>query len=195
MDTEIDFNKLWNQKKGPEKNPSGLKNALKKVKRKKISRIIMLVFLLLCTIAFLLLIRNTYTPKLFTTELGYFFILSAIVMMLLIYSRVINFQKHQQPDIDSRRFLHSLENIYKLEFFISGKIIRWYFILLSLGVCLVIYEFVIPMETSLKILTYALTIGWLAFNWFYIKPQIIKKRQKEFHQINEKISALKKQLE
>jgi hypothetical protein len=49
------------------------------------------------------------------------------------------------------------------------------------------FEYVLRMTLLDGLLTYGITGLWIAFNWFYLKPKIIKKQQQK---LNDSIAAL-----
>ncbi len=51
-----------------------------------------------------------------------------------------------------------------------------YFIILSLGIGLYLFEYVSKMTRFWGIFTYAITLLWIAINWFYLRPKTIKKQ-------------------
>jgi hypothetical protein len=48
------------------------------------------------------------------------------------------------------------------------------------------FEYVLRMTLLDGLLTYGITGLWIAFNWFYLKPKIIKKQQQK---LNDSIAA------
>ena len=69
-----------------------------------------------------------------------------------------------------------------------------YFILLSLGIALYMYEYTQRMSTFWGIFTYAITSIWILFNWFYLRPKQIKKQRAKLDAIIAKFEMVNNQL-
>ena len=71
-----------------------------------------------------------------------------------------------------------------------------YFIILSLGIGLYLFEYVSRMTITWGIITYAITILWFTINWFYLRPKTITKQNAklnkllvEFEKLNNQMNA------
>jgi hypothetical protein len=62
-----------------------------------------------------------------------------------------------------------------------------YFILLGLGLVLYMIEYALRMSLTGAVLTYGITCLWIAINWFYFRPRIIRKQQQN---LNDTITAI-----
>jgi hypothetical protein len=79
--------------------------------------------------------------------------------------------------------------------FLQKKILTAYFILLSAGLLLYIYEYARRMSAAGFFATYGITIAWVLFNWWYIRPRTIRKQQLQLNQLIDQLTALTKQFE
>ena len=51
------------------------------------------------------------------------------------------------------------------------------------------------MTVFYALITYGITLLWIAFNWFYIRPKQIAKQQDKINGLIEKFEAINHQLE
>jgi hypothetical protein len=70
----------------------------------------------------------------------------------------------------------------------------FYFIALTIGICLYMYEYASRMTFLGASLAYGLTLLWMAINWFFILPKQIKKQQFKINSLIEKFEEINKQL-
>ena len=57
------------------------------------------------------------------------------------------------------------------------------------------YEYASRMSALGASLTYGITLLWMLFNWFYIRPKQIKKQQEKINDLIEKFEEVNHQLE
>jgi hypothetical protein len=50
------------------------------------------------------------------------------------------------------------------------------------------------MTMTAGIITYAVTLAWIVFNWFYLRPKTIKKQQAKLDDLISKFERINKQL-
>jgi hypothetical protein len=75
------------------------------------------------------------------------------------------------------------------------KMLGFYFITLSLGICLYMYEYISRMTNVGAFFSYLITLTWIGFNWFYLRPKTIKKQQTKLNELISKFETLNKQLD
>jgi hypothetical protein len=68
-----------------------------------------------------------------------------------------------------------------------------YFVILSAGICLYMYEYTARMTTAWAILAYTITSAWIIFNWLYTKPKTIKKQQSKLNDLITKFENISNQ--
>ena len=91
----------------------------------------------------------------------------------------------------SREYLHLLQ---QKKTTLQTKIISIYFLLWSAGLGLYFYEYTLLMSPLGAFLAYSLTALWMAFNWCFLRPRIIKKQQGELQTLLEELKSLGGQL-
>ena len=69
-----------------------------------------------------------------------------------------------------------------------------YFVLLSLGLCLYMYEYTFARSWPTGIAAYVGLAGWIALNWFYFRPRILRKDKQRLEQFIGRNKGLRQQL-
>lgn len=183
-----DLKGLWQQSEN--ENVPSAKEILSKVEsnRKKILfKNISLIGILLFTFGFILWIGLHYDFELATTRIGIIITLIAIMIGIIFNTGSISsLIKQSDPTLNNNSYLVQMINYRNNQRRIQTKGMVLYFILLTVGMILYLYEFALRSLTF-GIIAYSITLGWIAFNWFYVRKRTIAKQEKE---INEQIRAL-----
>jgi len=158
-------------------------------KKKNLIKLVVANVSLLFTSAFIIWIWYFYDPTFVTTKIGIALVILAMVLFIAVYNNIIPFLLKRTQNNNTKDYLNQLLNLKKKQKFLQSYMLNIYFILLFTGICLYLYEFVFKMPLSGGILTYGITLLWIAINWFYFRPRIIKKQEKE---INQLINAFKR---
>ena len=66
--------------------------------------------------------------------------------------------------------------------------------MLTVGICLYMIEPTMRMSLNGQILAYVVTLAWVALNWFYIRPRMIKKQQGKINDLIERFGKLQEQI-
>ncbi|MCD8540450.1 MAG: hypothetical protein LRY55_12305 [Leadbetterella sp.] len=91
--------------------------------------------------------------------------------------------------------MEKLLTIKRREAFLYRQIMNLYFILLSLGISLYMYEFAARMELKWGLLAYGITFLWLGFNWWVLRPKQIRKEQEKISAIIDRLGEVQQQFE
>ena len=195
MDDNINFDELWAQQKTgtPDKETLLLKVA--KFKKANYRKIILTNLSLMATAIFIVWVWLYFQPQLLTTKIGIVLIIIAILLFLGAYNQSLGLLKNPNTTITNNEYLKNLLALKAKQHFIQTTVLNLYFILLSIGIGLYMYEYARRMPIWGGILTYAITGLWLAFNWFYLRPRFIKKQQDKINEIISKFEAIQKQLD
>jgi hypothetical protein len=94
---------------------------------------------------------------------------------------------------DNAGYLQHLIAIRNKQKFLQTTMMNLYFVLLSAGIGLYMYECTSRMSAWSCILAWSVTIAWIAFNWFYIRPRTIKKQQAKTNDLIAKSEAVNRQ--
>ena len=138
----------------------------------------MLVSRMVCIIVLVLYI----TRQLLNTKIGVILCIAAIVMQITASGKIV-LLNNSNPQNSNTEYLEQLLLFKKKQVFLQSTIMNIYFILLSLGILLYMIEYTIRMNILAGLLTYIITSLWMLFNWFYLRPKIIKKQQQKLNEI------------
>jgi len=195
MDNNIDFKDLWAKQTISPFNTNDLFSKLNRLKRTSLRKLIIANVLLIATCVFIMFIWYYYQPKLITTKIGIVVCILAMVIYLFAYNQFFPLLKtidYKQSNIE---YLQDLISIKTKQHFLQSTMLRLYFIMLSSGLCLYLYEYSLMMPTFWAILSYTVTLAWIGYNWFYIRPKIIKKQQIKIDDLISKFENVKRQLQ
>jgi predicted signal transduction protein with EAL and GGDEF domain len=195
MDNNIDFKNLWKQQAVSSPNIEDLFSKLKHFKRVSIRKLIITNVLLIATSVFILFIWYRYQPEFISTKIGIILVILAMVIYLFVYNRLAGFYKTIDGTLSNSEYLQKLISIKAKQHFLQSTMLSLYFIMLGLGLSLYMYEYVSRMTTFWGIFSYALTLGWIGFTWFYLRPKEIKKEQARVNDLIAKFEAVNKQLD
>jgi len=194
MDNNIDFKDLWNKQAVSQPNKEDLLSRLNKFKISSLRRLIISNVLLIATSAFIIFIWYYYQPQLITTKIGIVLTILAMVIYLFNYNKLFSSYKAIDNTQSNNEYLQKLISIRTKQQFMQSTMLSLYFIILSLGICLYIYEYTSRMTTFWAIFAYSITLTWIAFNWFYIRPRQIKKQETKINELISKFETINKQL-
>lgn len=194
MSNNIDFKDLWAKQKTVAPNPEIVKSEFNKMKKINLRKLIATNLLLFATAAGIILIWIYFQPQFLSTKLGIIITILAMVLFLLAYNKSYALYKNDEKSQSNSDYLKTLLTIKAKQQFMETTMLNGYFILLSLGIGLYMYEYAIRMKPLWGIVTYAVTAIWILFNWVYLRPKQIKKQQAKLNTIIEKFEKLNKQI-
>ncbi|MBX2951886.1 MAG: hypothetical protein KF870_05240 [Leadbetterella sp.] len=184
----MDFNDIWKARAVPGPDVQALYSKIKNYRTRRLRRLVLTNICLVLTSVFIASIGFWIQPERLTTWAGILVAILAMVTFLLVYNRMIPLYRALDDHSDSHRFMDTLLTVKKKEAFLNRQMMNLYFFLLSLGLALYMYEYVIRMELKWAVLTYTVMFAWIGFNWWVIRPRQIRKEQ-------EKISSIITRLE
>lgn len=194
MDNNIDFTAIWQQQKVVQPNIDELQHKLNRFKNNNLRKLVVSNIILIITIVFVVLIWHKYQPQYLTTKIGIVLVILAMVIFLLNYNK----QFSSLNKIDNTRtisdYLKSLTELKTKQKYIQSTMLSLYFIMLSSGIGLYMYEYTSMMTIFWAIFAYGITLTWIGLNWFYIRPKIIKKKQAKLNELISKFEAVNNQL-
>jgi hypothetical protein len=101
-------------------------------------------------------------------------------------------QKNLSLDVDS--YIKQMLAMKQQQELSQTKILSGYYALLTVGVAFYVYEPASQMELLQQSFTWLITLGWLAFVWFYLRPRAIKKQKEKFDFAITKLQSITGQL-
>ena len=194
MDNNIDFKNLWKQQAVSPPNIEDLFSKLKHFKKVSLRKLIITNVLLIATCVFILFIWYWYQPEFISTKIGIILMVLAMVIYLFAYNKLIGFYKTIDADQSNSEYLQKLISIKTKQQFLQTAMMRFYFMLLGLGLCSYMYEYASRMTIVWGIIAYGVSLAWMAFVWFYLRPKQISKEQAKVNGLIAKFEVVNKQL-
>jgi len=195
MDDNIDFKDLWRQQAVSPPNMEELLSKLKNFKRISMRKLILTNAGLIATCVLYLFIWYRDQPEFISTKIGIVLMILAMVIYLFAYNKIAWFYKTIDVTQNNSDYLQKLISIKTKQKFLHCTMMRLYFILLTSGLCLFMYESACRMASFWAIFYYVVMLGCMGLVWFYIGPKIIKKEQVKIDGLIVKFEAVNKQLE
>ena len=162
-----------------------IRNARIKMIRRNIigGSILCLTFFYICFIGWY------YHFEQWTTRVGIVITLIAIVMGVVFNTWLVQLLlKQSDLTLDNKAYLQQLIQYRNTQHFIHTKGIALYYILLTVGIMLYMVEFA-KRNIYFGIFAYTLTLGWIAFSWFYI---LRKRKTSQDKEINDQIENIER---
>ena len=159
--------------------------------RKKMMRKSMLgVITLLLTFIFISFIGFYYDFELWTTKAGIIITLISICLGVFFTGGMAKLLIKKADDtLDNTSYLEKLKELQLKQRFFQTTGITIYFILLTAGILLYMYEFA-ARDLTFGAIAYSITLAWIAFNWFYLRKRTIAKQEKVINEQIERIERL-----
>ena len=193
-DKTIDFKDLWKKQTVNEPNIDDILMRLKQFKKANLRSLWKTNILLFATSAFILFVWYHYQPQFISSKIGIVLAILAMAMYVAVYNRLLKDFKHIDATQTNREYLEKLILIKRKQQFMQSTMLSWYFVLLLVGICLYMYEYTSRMTVLYAMVTYAVTLLWIAFNWFYLRPKQIKKQEKKINDLIAKFEEINNQL-
>lgn len=180
---------LW-QNAFPENNmpdPDVIISRVEAARKKSFRKNIFSVTLLILTFLFIVWIAFGYDFELITTKIGLILVLMTILLGIFFNIICLN-RLSDKLDIttDTNSYLQKLISFRNKQRLIQTKGLSVYFAMLTAGLTLYEIEFAVR-DLTFGIIYYSLTIGWIAFVWFFLRKRSIAKHEKL---LNDQISML-----
>ena len=190
MGNHIDIRELWNKQMVPVVDQSDIFGKIESFRKKRIRRTIILNVVLLLTILFIIFIWVHFKPQLMSTKIG--IILSVLPMgMVLVFNNGLTslYRKidEKQSNMD---YLNALLEVRSREYIMQTKLMNFYFILLSAGIGLYMYEYTLNRSLIFGVAAYSVVLLWIVFNWFFLRPRMIEKNKRKMEDLIRQIKRL-----
>ena len=194
MSNDIDLRELWNKQETTIPNVKELFEKIRNFKRSKLRKLIIANILLLSTSAFMVFIWYYYQPEMTTTKIGIVLTILAMVLYLYVYNQMIPTLVKVDFDMSSSQYLQQLLKLREKQVFLQNTMLNIYFIFLSTGICIYMFEYTSRMTLFWATFSYGLMLLWIAINWFYLRPRSIKKQQTKINELISKLEGVNRQL-
>jgi hypothetical protein len=190
----IDFNELWKGQKAEQPNTKDLLFKLNNFKKKNRNRIIISNVILILTSLFILLVWYYYQPQFVTTKIGIVLTILAMFIFVISLNKSLGLLKKTNVSESNQHYLKTLLSLKEKEQFMQTTMLNLYFVLLSTGIALYMYEYTSRMTTFWALFTYGITALWILFNWFYLRPKQIKKQRTKLNEIIDRFENIQSQI-
>lgn len=194
MTDNIDFKQLWN--KQPIEIPE-TKELIKKAnefKRKTRFKLITANVLLVTTSVFIGLVWYYFQPEFITTKIG----IIVSILGMLIYIAFLNVMspdlRNTNLDMDAKTQLQQLLTLKEKQRFQQTVLLNGYFLFLSVGIGLYMYEYAVRMPLVWAVFVYGIVLAWICVNAFYFRPKMLQKQQAQLNDLISKFQEIGAQL-
>lgn len=192
MNSNIDFKSLWLKQEVIIPDSKGLLKKANSYKKNNLYKLLFASIVLLFTAAFIIGIWYNYNAKFITTKIGIITVIMALFLPGLYFMSM--FPILVKKGIEIKEYLNQLIKLKEKQLFLHSTIMSTYIVLLSIGLCLYIYEFTTKMPIFWAVFTYAATLIWIVISWFYFGAKAIKKEQDKINRLINKFKELSEQL-
>lgn len=193
MENKLDLKKIWKQQYIETSEIKELHKKAVEFKRKYLFKLIIINMLMLVTSILIFLIWHYYKPELLSTKIGIVLIILAMATYTISYNKVIPLLLKNDAKKTSKEFIKEYINLKKKQKFQQKTMLSFYFLFLSLGILMYLFEPTIRMTFFSKIAIYGFTLIWIAINWFYFRPKVIQKQNKKINKLLVKLKEIENQ--
>jgi hypothetical protein len=179
----INFYNLWNGQKIEQINIKDLKHKLNSYKKEQRMRLFISNVVFLITTIIVLLIWFYYQPKLISTKIGMIITILAMIIFIIPLNQDRKIYTKSNETKNNNDFLNELYTLKDKQTYIHTNLLNLYFVLLTCGIGLYMYEYTSQMTQFWTFFVYGTFVLWVLFNWFYFRPLQIKKQQAKVNEI------------
>lgn len=194
MENNLNIKELWRKQAVPVTDWYDMLKKIKSFKMNRIKQAINTNIILLLTIIFAIFIWIYFKPQLISTKIGIILSILPMGIALVFNYKLIPLYRKIDDRLTNSEYLNNLLLVRNRESFIQTKVLNLYFILLSLGIGLYMYEYAWTKSLTFGLLAYSIILLWIGFNWFFIRPKIIEKNRRKIENLIEQIKAIKSQI-
>lgn len=194
MEDNIDLKNIWHQQRFDHPDLETTIQEIKQYKRKGMKKTIFINLSLIATVVLVGFFWYYFQPQFMTTKIGTLLIILAIVIFIYYFNKLSKVIQQLDTSQSNSEYLKNLNDILNRQKFIQTKVMSLYFILLSAGVCLYLYEYVLLMPPLMRIIAYLITLVWIGVNWFYFRPKMIKKQEAKINGLIKKFEDISRQI-
>jgi hypothetical protein len=195
MKSNLNFKELWAKQITGQPDKADLLLKVKRMKKTHLRKVVFTNLMLVATSVFIICVWIYYQPRFLSTKIGIIITILAMVIFIVARHQSIPLLKRISDSQSNNEYLKNLLALKNKEQFLQTSILNLYFVMLALGIGLYLYEYASRMTLTGALLTYGLTAIWILFNWFYIRPRQIRKRQDRLNEIINKFEILNKQFD
>ncbi len=195
MSTSPDFKYLWNKQEVVTPDVTELLKKTGHFRRRQLGKLILTNVLLTATALFIGYIWYNYQPQMISTKTGMVLVILAMFCFLVVYNGWLPLLMKIEHTSTTQVYLQQLLKLKEKQRFLQTTMLSVYFLMLSLGIFLYMIEPVSQMSKGWAIFSYGLTLVWVCFNWFFIRPRNIRKQEQKINALIADYQALNAQLQ
>lgn len=193
MNTNINFKDLWQKQMTSQPDMKDLRLKLRHFRNSNLKKMIILDVLLAATCVFIIFIWIYYQPQMITTKIGIVLTILAIVMYLFTSNKLYTVYNKIDHNQTNQEYLQNLILLKTKQKYLQTTILSWYYLLLSIGICLYMIEYTSRMTSFWQVFSYTILIIWIGFNWLYTRPRTIKKQNIKLDELINKFGGMNAQ--
>lgn len=190
----INFNELWGGQKAEQPTSKDLHFKINKFKKSNRIRIIFTNITFVLTSIFIIFIWYYYKPQFVTTKIGIVLTILAMLIFVVYLTQSLGLFKKTNEAENNQQYLKAFLIIKEKQQFMQTTMLNLYFVLLSTGIALYMYEYTSHMTIFWAFFAYSITALWILFSWFYLRPKQIKKQRTKLNEIINKFENIQSQL-
>lgn len=194
MTININLKELWNEQSPEIPDAKQIFEKADRFRKKSLRKLVFTNIILLLTSAFIAFIWYYFQPEMITTKIGIILTILGMIIYLVVYNLMIPMLMKSDYSINNSQYLKHLLKLKEKQRFLQTTMMNFYFIILSAGLGLYMLEYASRMKLIWAIVTYALTIFWMLFTFFYLRPKRIKKEEKAINDVIDKFESLSRQI-
>lgn len=191
MQHNIDFGSLWKKQEVPPADREQLLKGIRKLRRASLNKTLFLNISLSATAVAIVLIVAYFKPQLGLTKAGIVLILGSFLLPITAANRIAPLYRSLKDTVSNTDYINKLRHIKQREHRLQTRTLLWYFILLSSGIFLFMYEYARRMEPLWAFAAYGSVALWIALNWWGMRPRAIKKNNRRLDALLKQLSAEK----
>lgn len=177
MSSDSHFKSLWNQQSAEIPDLKIVLEKAKQLKKKTRNKLIAMNLMLFATSLFIIAIIIYFDPQMITTKLGVVLMIIAMTVFVTVTNVMSKSLFKSNTTYSAKEYLAQFIRLQQKQEFLHKTMLTLYFLLLTLGLSLYMIEYAMRMSVWGAMLTYGITLAWIALNWFYFRPKAIKKQQ------------------
>ena len=195
MDNKDELKALWSMGgTAPAPDIAALLLRAGSVKRRARNKIIWGNLLLVLTSVFIAWVWIHYQPEMLTTKVGIVLIIASMAMYIVTSTSMLQFLFREEPDMDAASYLAQLLQLRQKQEYLQKTTMTAYYILLSTGMALYMIEYATMLGRRYGLIAYAVTFGWIALAWFYIRPRTTRRQLAPLNEAIKQLEQVQQQL-
>ena len=195
MKNDIDIKGLWRKQAVPAADCSGLFKEMSQFKRKKALELVVLNVVLWSTICFAVFVWIYFKPQLLVTKIGILLTIVAVGTVVAFTHQMIPLYRTVDEELSNREYLNELLTVKRKENFMQTRLMNFYFISLSVGIGLYMYEYIQERSLLFRIVAYSTFLLWIGLNWFVFRPRIIRRNKQRLDRLIAGMERIRMQMD